>query len=423
MKNRYDAVVIGAGPAGLIAAGCMGKSGLSVCLLEKNEKSGKKLRITGKGRCNITNSRPKNEFIQAYGKNGKFLYSAFSVFFRDELLDFFKNTLSIEVTRERGGRIFPLSQDAHEIADKLATWAENQGVEIVYEHRCISVNPGEDGYLSLQITHENKPIDVLARSVLIATGGISYPGTGSTGDGYALAKNLGHSIIPLKPALVPLITHEGDKYGLKGISIKNSLVTVLTDGKKSSRQFGEFLFTHFGVSGPVILTLSKDIVNALNTGLQVLLHVDFKPALDENTLDKRLIREFSEHSNKCLKNILRFIIPEALGTVCLAETGVSGDIPCHSITSSDRKKIGYWLKNFEIPITGYRPIEEAIVTSGGINLKEIEPATMQSKINPRVYFAGEILDLDGDTGGYNLQAAFSTGWCAAKGIIAFLTHK
>lgn len=422
MVNLYDAVILGTGPAGLIAAGHLGKYGCKVCLLEKNETTGKKLRITGKGRCNITNNRPKNEFIRAYGKNGKFLYSAFSVFFRDELLDFFRNTLKIPVTEERGGRIFPESQNAHEIANKLTDWVVNQGVDILYRYHCLAVNQNPDKSLSLQISRENKPLEIQARTVLIATGGMSYPGTGSTGDGYIIAENLGHKIIPPVPALVPLVTRDGDKYDLKGLSIKNSLITVLTNGKKTDQLFGEFIFTHFGVSGPVILTLSKNIVQSLNKSLQVILHVDFKPALDEKTLDRRLIREFTVHSNKILKNILKFIIPEALGPVCLAESGVSGEIPCHSITSTDRKKIGYWLKNFELPIAGYRSIDEAIVTSGGIDLKEIEPATMQSKKIPHVYFAGEILDLDGDTGGYNLQAAFSTGWCAARGIISFLTQ-
>jgi len=421
--NLYDAVIVGAGPAGLIAAGLIGKYGYKVCILEKNEQSGLKLRITGKGRCNITNNRSKNEFIQAYGKNGKFLYSAFSVFFRDELLDFFRNTLNIHVTEERGGRIFPQSQNAHEIADKLTRWVQEQGVDIFYGHRCISLNKTKDELIYIQVTCENKPLEFQTKTVLLATGGKSYPGTGSTGDGYVLAKNLGHSIIPPIPALVPLITRDGDNYELKGLSIKNCLITVLTNDKKSDQLFGEFLFTHFGVSGPVVLTLSKKIVESLDKGAQILLHIDFKPALDENTLDKRLIREFSIHSNKFLKNILKFIIPEALGPVCLSQTGVSGDFPCHSITSADRKKIGRWLKNFVLPISGYRSIDEAIVTAGGISLKEVEPATMQSKITPHVYFAGEILDLDGDTGGYNLQAAFSTGWCAAKGIISFLTHK
>ncbi|MDK2976989.1 MAG: hypothetical protein PWP06_1464, partial [Candidatus Marinimicrobia bacterium] len=261
-----------------------------------------------------------------------------------------------------------------------------------------------------------------ASAVLIATGGASYPSTGSTGDGYTLALQDGHTIISPAPCLVPLVTEQGDRYGLQGLSIKNALVTVYTEGKKTASMFGEFLFTHFGLSGPVILTLSREIVLSLCHQQRILLEIDFKPALDEQTLDRRLIREFTTHGNKKLKNVFRFLMPEALGPVCLSQTGVSGDIPCSEVRAEDRKKILHWMKHFTVKISGYRSFEEAIVTQGGVHLKEIEPATLRSKYIPNLYFAGEVLDLAADTGGYNLQAAFSTGWCAAEGIIQYLTQ-
>jgi predicted Rossmann fold flavoprotein len=417
-----EIVIAGAGPAGLIAAGTLGKEGHRVYVVEKNDKTGKKLRITGKGRGNITNSRPKSEFIQAFGRNGKFLYSAFSHFFRDELLMFFRNELHIEVTTERGGRIFPVSQNAHEIADKLTQWILDHHVEILYNHDCRSIYLEKNRVKSLMCLSPQGPRYLNPDAVLLSTGGASYPATGSNGDGYFLARQAGHTIIPPTPALVPLETKNGDRNGLNELNIKNALVTMICNGKKSGERFGEFSFTRYGVSGPVILSMSRDIVPKLQQHKSIRLEIDFKPALDDEKLDKRLIREFTAHSNKKLKNIFRYILPEALGPVCLKETGVSGETPCHSIRSEDRKKIVHWIKHFSLDITGYRSLEEAIVTRGGVHIKEVEPATLQSKRIPNLFFAGEILDLDADTGGFNLQAAFSTGWYAAKGISGYLNN-
>lgn len=417
-----DIVIVGGGPAGLIAAGKLGKAGLPVTLLEKMGKTGNKLRITGKGRCNVSNSRPKGEFIKAFGTQGKFLYSAFSRFFTDELLDFFQNELHISLTEERGGRIFPSSQNAHEIADKLTEWAIKHHVNILYHHAADSLII-KDGMIHAVSCRTTKGAQLYnASAVLIATGGASYPATGSTGDGFKLALQVGHTIIPPAPALVPLVTEQGDFYGLKGLSIKNARVSVYTQGEKTASMFGEFLFTHFGLSGPVILTLSREIVLSLRKNKCISLEIDFKPALDEKSLDRRLIREFTTHGNKKLKNVFRFLLPEALGPVCLSQTGLSGDIPCNMVRSEDRKKILHWMKHFTLKISGYRSLEEAIVTQGGVNLKEVEPATLRSKLIPNLYFAGEVLDLDADTGGYNLQAAFSTGWCAAEDIILSSTQ-
>jgi predicted Rossmann fold flavoprotein len=414
---KSDIVIVGGGPAGLMAAGKLGQAGIPVLLLEKMEKTGKKLRITGKGRCNVSNSRPQREFINAFGTQGKFLYSAFSRFFRDELLNFFKHELHIELTEERGGRIFPSSQNAHEIADKLTDWAVGHHVNILYHHSCDSLIVHGDKIQAVSCRTPSGLQQYETSAVLIATGGASYPATGSTGDGYKLALQAGHTIIPPAPALVPLVAEQGDRYGLQGLSIKNALVSVYTEGKKTASMFGEFLFTHFGLSGPVVLTLSREIVLSLRHQKRISLEIDFKPALDEQTLDKRLIREFTTHGNKKLKNVFRFLMPEALGPVCLSQTGVSGDIPCNVVRVEERKKILHWMKHFTVKISGYRSLDEAIVTQGGVHLKEIEPATLRSKYIPNLYFAGEVLDLAADTGGYNLQAAFSTGWCAAESMI------
>ncbi|MDD5581922.1 MAG: NAD(P)/FAD-dependent oxidoreductase [Candidatus Marinimicrobia bacterium] len=420
--TRQDIIIVGAGPAGLIAAGKLGKAGYSVTLLEKMEQTGKKLRMTGKGRCNVTNSRPKSEFINAFGKNGKFLHSAFSRFFSNDLVAFFQQNLHIDLMEERGGRIFPVSQNAHEIADKLTQWATQHHVTLLYNHQCVELLLHNNRIQAIKCKTPNGLKTFETKAVLLSTGGTSYPSTGSSGDGYLLAQQAGHTIIPPLPALVPLTTKESETFKLSGLSIKNAQVTVFINNKPTHAIFGEFLFTHFGLSGPVILTLSRDVVENLQKNKAVYVEIDFKPALTEKVLDARLIREFVRHHNKKLKNIMPLLLPEALGMLCLEQTGVLGDMWCHSVPAADRKKLVQWMKHFRLTITGYRSLEEAIVTHGGVCLKEVDPITMQSKIVSNLFFAGELLDLDADTGGYNLQAAFSTGWCAAEGMLSLLTQ-
>lgn len=410
--NQIDLVVIGAGPAGLMAAGQAAAAGVRVLLLEKKQRPALKLRITGKGRCNLTNTAERSEFIQHFGREGRFLHYAFGHFFSAELLDFLKS-LGIETCTERGGRIFPVSNDANQVADALYSWAKGAGVQFQMNSRVLDIIPKE-GLFLVQYDIGHKLNQVLTLAVVVATGGASYPGTGSTGDGYRLGKNLGHNIVPVRPALVPLETEGLLAQRLQGLSLRNAGVTVWMDGKKTAEDFGEMLFTHFGVSGPVILTLSKQIVSALNDGKHVAIQIDLKPALDIEKLDARLLREINSHPKQTFKTMLKSLLPRKMIDVCIEALEMDPVKPLSSMTKEERKQLRNWLKSLTLTVNNHRPVAEAIVSAGGIDLKEIESRSMESKISPCVFFAGEVLNLDGDTGGYNLQAAFSTGWLAGR---------
>ncbi len=412
MANK-TILIIGGGPAGLMAAGQAVINGASAIILEKMSRPCRKLSITGKGRCNLTNTAELREFIEHFGRNGKFLHQAFNRFFSNELQSFFAE-LGVPLKIERGGRVFPVDDNAPAVAVALIEWAVNLGVEIqtntrvarlIIENNMVTGVACDDGR-------------VLHGAVIIATGGKSYPATGSTGDGYTLAESVGHTIRPTFPSLVPLETSDTSLKSLDGLNLKNVKATVKIDGKKKESQFGEMTFTDSGISGPIILTLSRDIVRALENKQQVELLIDLKPALDEKKLDTRLIRELSTPANEPFENILKTLLPGRLIPVCLAQLGIPGDNFNHQITAAERHRLLSWLKAFRIPIFGHRSYNDAIVTAGGIAIKEINPHTMESKIIRGLYLAGEVIDIDGDTGGYNLQAAFSTGWLAGRAAAA-----
>jgi predicted Rossmann fold flavoprotein len=415
MSKTYDVVVIGAGASGMMAAGEAAQLGAKTLLLEKMERPGRKLFISGKGRCNLTNTAPIREFIEHFGKNGRFLRQAFHRYFAQDLIDFFKQQ-GVPTITERGGRVFPASESAQDVIDALEKGARRNGVEI----RLNSPVNGLliDGDQIVGVKTSPKPIP--AKTVVLATGGASYPGTGSTGDGYQFARETGHTIVPVRPALVPLTTAGNAAQKCQGLSLRNVNVTVWQNGKKSDQAFGEMLFTHFGVSGPVILTLSGKIVDALREKKKVEVSIDLKPALDLEKLDNRLRRDLDANGKKQFQTVLKGLLPQKLIPVCLEQTGISAQKECHQITAKERTRLRNWLKDFRFLITGHRSFRQAIITAGGVDTREVDPRTMASRKVEGLYFAGEVLDIDADTGGYNLQAAFSTGWLAGRSAAEFV---
>ncbi|NMB63172.1 MAG: NAD(P)/FAD-dependent oxidoreductase [Chloroflexi bacterium] len=406
--NKKHLIVIGGGPAGLLAAGTAAQKGCSVLLLEKMEQPGQKLRITGKGRCNLTNQTDLRTFISHFGKNGSFLYQAFSRFFVQDLLEFM-NGLGVDTIVERGGRIFPASENAHEVADVLIDWAKKQGVEI-RTHAAVQGILVQDGAVKGVALKNGQEIS--ADAVILAVGGASYPATGSSGDGYLMAEKVGHTIIPIRPALVPLTTKGKLAVRMQGLSLKNVRATILVNGKKGTSEFGEMLFTHFGLSGPIILTLSGQVVDELRIGNKVEISIDLKPALDEQKLDNRLLRELDAHGKQYFGNMLKTLLPQKMISVCAEQVEIDEEKLCNQITAAERSTLLHWLKDFRFLIRGSLPLETAIITAGGVDLAEVDARTMQSKLVKGLFFAGEVLDLNADTGGYNLQEAFSTGWLA-----------
>jgi hypothetical protein len=409
-------LVVGGGAAGLMAAGQAALSGVQVLVLEKMKRPGRKLCITGKGRCNLTNVAPLAEFLAHFGPSGLFLRQAFHRFFTPELLDFFAER-QLAVVTERGGRVFPASGKAPEVLAVLEAWLVECGVRMrtgaAVEHLQV-----ENGVLT-GVSCQGKLL--ACGALILATGGASYPATGSTGDGYRLAEEVGHRLVPVRPALVPLVT-AGDCAGrMAGLQLRNVLARLFINNKKKAEAFGELTFMEFGLSGPVILTLSGRIVDALRAGQEVRLELDLKPALDDLKLDARLRRDFELRRAEPLAAVLRGLLPQEMIGVALEQTALSPDRLAGSIRAEERKRLRLWLKNFRLQVTGYRPLAEAIVTAGGVDTAEINPRTMESRLVQGLYFAGELLDLQADTGGYNLQAAFSTGWLAGRSAAARLT--
>lgn len=405
--------MVGAGAAGLMAAGQAGELGADVLVLEKMPRIGLKLRITGKGRCNLTNIAPVPEFIRHFGQNGQFLHQAFARFFSEDLIAFLEN-LGLETIIERGGRVFPATNRASEVVRVLGDWViERAKVLTNYAAKKLMVECGEITGVTAQSPSFGDQI-IRADRVIVATGGASYPATGSTGDGYQLAQSVGHRVVPVRPSLVPLETAGDIASQLQGLSLRNVGLKVLIDGKKTTEAFGEMLFTHFGVSGPIVLEISKYCVDALRAGQSVALSIDLKPALDEQKLDLRLLRDIEQHGKRKFDNLLKALLPQRLISVCAKLVQIDPNKPGHQITSEERKRLGRWLKNFQLPISGHRDWNEAIITAGGVDVKQVDPRTMESRLVKGLYFAGEVLDIDADTGGYNLQAAFSTGWLAGR---------
>jgi len=402
-------IVIGGGPAGLIAAGQAAQLGAQVLLLEKMATTGRKLFISGKGRCNITNVAPIQDFIGHFGPTGRVLRQAFHRYFSEDLIDFI-HELGIETVTERGGRVFPASGQAGDVVNGLTNWAMRSGAKIWTDAPVLEIITERGSVMGVQTQHTR--LD--AAAVVIATGGASSPGTGSTGDGYKFAAAAGHTIVPIRPALVPLVTVGETAKTLQGLSLRNVNVTVWVESKKASSAFGEMLFTHFGVSGPIILTLSRGVVDALRANKEASISIDLKPALDDQKLDNRLLRDFKEHGKQQFQTILKGLLPKSMIPVCIDLTGIPADKPGNQISGNERKRLRQWLKGFLLDVKDHRAFNQAIVTAGGVDTKEVYPKSMQSKMVEGLFFAGEVLDIDADTGGYNLQAAFSTGWLAGR---------
>ena len=410
-------VVVGGGAAGLMAAGQAALAGTEVLLLEKMPRPGRKLCLTGKGRCNLTNVAPLPEFIAHFGPTGPFLRQAFHRFFSAELLQFFAD-LGLAVVTERGGRVFSASGKAPEVLAVFETWLKRLGVTVrtgMAVERLLIDNNRITG-----VACGDAPIPCAA--VILAAGGASYPLTGSTGDGYALAEQAGHHIVPIRPALVPLITAGDDASRLAGLQLRNVRVRLVLDGKKRAEVFGELHFMEFGLSGPVILTLSGRIVDALRAGEAVELALDLKPALDEQKLDARLRRDFEQRHAEPMASVLRGLLPRELIAVALEQNGLTGERQAGTIRAEERKRLRRWLKEYRLKVIGHRPLAEAIVTAGGVDTREVDPRTMASRLVRGLFLAGEVLDIQADTGGYNLQAAFSTGWLAGRAAAKELTR-
>ena len=412
-NNNYDLIVVGAGAAGLIAAGVAGRLGKKTLVLEKMRTVGRKMLISGKGRCNITNDSYASHHFKKIHPRGRFLKTAYKQFFKDDILEILRNE-NIEVKTERGQRVFPVSDKSKDVVNALIHWAFTKNVQLVInaEVKQILINSGI--VTGVEYEQNGRLRKVYTKSVILATGGKSYPATGSTGDGYALAKAVGHKITPPLPSLVPLETEGNLATQLMGLSLKNANASLWIDGKKTSEEFGEMIFTHFGLSGPIILTLSRQAVLALEKKQKIEISIDLKPALDFDKLDKRLLRDLNENGKKQIYNLLKLWMPSKLIKPMMTICGISPEKQAHQITAEERKKLRLNLKDLRFKITKSRSFKEAIITQGGINLDEINPKTMESKLIKGLFFAGEIIDLDADTGGYNFQIAYSTGSLAAE---------
>ena len=399
-------IVIGGGAAGIIASIRAAENSAHVTLLEKMPKVGRKLRITGKGRCNLTNSADVDSFVKNI-HNGKFLYSALKGFSANDTVNFFES-LGVKTKIERGGRIFPVSDDANEILDALIGKMAILGVEVINNSSVTEILAENKKIVGVKVGDKILSAD----AVILATGGLSYPKTGSTGDGLRLARQLGHTITEILPALVPLETEEDFVRDLQGLSLKNVRVKLLADGKKVAEQFGEMLFTHFGISGPIILTLSRQTAKLLADKKFVELEINLKPALSFEQLDARILRDLEKFKGKIIKNSLHELLPAKLIPIILDRAFIEENKRTDEITQAERRRLVENLRGMLLTVTKPRPIEEAIVTSGGISVKEINPKTMESKIISGLYIVGEVADIDGFTGGFNLQAAWSMGHAA-----------
>ena len=403
---KYNTVIIGGGAAGMIAAGRAAELGAKVLLIEKNKQLGVKILITGKGRCNITNSEDNlKQLINFYGKKGKFLYTAFHQLSNFDVIDFFEN-LGLQTKVERGQRVFPLSDNAKDVVAALKRYLVSYNVEIMLNSSVKEIITESEKVTKI-ILHSGE--EITADNYIVTTGGKSYPQTGSTGDGYSMLKKIGHQIIPPKPALTPITVKEKLVKELAGLSLKNVEISLWNE-KRIAAFFGEALFTHNGLSGPIILNLS----NLVNTKEKQIIKIDFKPALDHQKLDLRIRKDFEEQSSKQFKNSLSGLLPKKLIPIFIELSEINPEKKVAEISKKERKKLLHLFKEFELSVTGIIGYEKAIVTAGGIDLKEINPKTMQSKKYENLYFAGELIDIDGPTGGYNLQVAWSTGYFAGE---------
>lgn len=406
-----DIIVVGGGAAGLMAAGRAARRGYAVTVVERNPRPARKLMITGKGRCNVTNNCSVQDCVAQVPGNGRFLYSAFSAFSPDDTIAFFEEQ-GVPLKTERGNRVFPVSDKAVDIVDALVNYAKSGGVKF-RQGRVVSLCV-DDGVCTGVTLENGETLNAFA--VIVCTGGCSYPGTGSTGDGYTLAEQAGHTVTPPRPSLVPLTVREDWCPDLQGLSLKNAALTV-TDTvtqKTVYTDFGEMLFTHYGVSGPMILSASAHMRQPENGRYR--LEIDLKPALSAEQVDARLVREFESQKNTCVGNALSTVLPRSLIPVVLHLATLPGERKCHSVSKEERRRLGGILKCLPLTVSGFRPIAEAIVTAGGVNVRELSAASMESKLVSGLYFAGEVIDVDAYTGGFNLQIAFSTAVAAADHV-------
>lgn len=402
-----NVIVVGGGAAGMMAAVFAARNGQNVQLLEKNEKLGKKLFITGKGRCNITNAADIEDLFTAVTSNPKFLYSGFYSFTNQQVIDFFEE-LGVKTKVERGERVFPVSDHSSDVIAAFSRELKSLGVSVSLHTEVKELLCEQDKVCGVLLTNGKK---MKADAVIVATGGISYPSTGSTGDGYRFAREAGHKVTELLPSLVPMEVRQWYAKELQGLSLRNIEIRI-TDGKKKLyEEFGEMLFTHYGVTGPVILSASSVVGKTLRKK-ELTLHIDLKPALSEEQLDKRILREFDANHNKQYKNSIDSLFPAKLKPVMIELSEIEPEKKVNEITKEERQRLVHLIKDFTMTLTGLRGYNEAIITKGGVSVKEIDPGTMESKIIKGLYFAGEVLDLDAVTGGYNLQIAWSTGYLA-----------
>jgi predicted Rossmann fold flavoprotein len=408
MKKRIN--IIGGGAAGLFAACIARQNGAEVTLFERKSSPGRKLKITGKGRCNITNMAPLSEFLEHFNQRGRFLRHAFNLFFNEDLINYFEK-IGIPVVIERGERVFPSNQSAKILTETLIQHAVSIGVQIKTKTRVSRLIVEDNAIIGIQCQDSDHVYH--ADVHILATGGKSYPLTGSSGDGYQMVSRFGHTITPLSPSLVPLETNETIPKALSQLLLKNVRIQAIVDGKSIKPEFGELQFTPSGLSGATILTLSRVLIPALNHQKPIIIDIDLKPALDHKKLDKRLLKEFSENANKRFKTILKNLLPKDLISFCIDQTGIDPEKAGQTITAEERKKLKQWLKSLKFNISKSRSWSEAIVTAGGVKTNEINPKTLESRLIKHLYFAGEIIDVDADTGGFNLQAAFSTAYLAA----------
>ncbi len=412
-QDNFDIIIIGGGPAGIVAAGIAGREGKYVLLLEKKRAVGRKMLISGKGRCNITNDSYASHHFKKIHPRAKFLKPAYKEFFKDDILDILKEQ-GLDYKTERGNRVFPASDKSKDVLQALSKWAFTKYIKLETNAEVKHIITKEAKIHHVEYIQMGQTKKAYAPTVILATGGKSYPLTGSTGDGYKLAKELGHKIIKPLPALVPVETIGELAPSLMGLSLKNVNATLWVEGKKVRAEFGEMLFTHFGLSGPIILTLSRDIVLALDDKKKVDISIDLKPALNEEKLDRRLLRDIDDNRKKQVDNLFKQWLPSKLINPMLELCGINKEKKAHQITAEERKKIRHLLKDLRFTVSRSRSFKEAIITQGGIDLSGIDAKTMESKLVKGLYFAGEVIDLDADTGGYNFQIAYSTAQLAAR---------
>lgn len=418
-----NVIVIGGGAAGMMAAIMSARNGNKVTILEKMRSLGRKLSITGKGRCNITNATDMDNFIKNVPGNGRFLYSAFSQFTNQDTIDFF-NEIGVKTKVERGDRVFPVSDSAMEVIDRLKKELDKRKVKIIVNSRVEKILVEDGKVVGVKTADNTYSCD----KVILATGGKSYPTTGSTGDGYKMAEMLGHTVVKPKASLVPIELYEKDIVDLQGLSLKNVSIKIKDGQKQVYEDFGEMLFTHFGVSGPIILSSSAHLLRVKNVdeklkNKEITLEIDLKPALTAEKLETRIQRDFEKYTRKQYKNSLNDLLPGKMINYIIKKSNIPEEKQTDQITKEERRKLAEILKKLEFKIKGFRTIDEAIITAGGINIKEINSSTMESKLVNGLFFAGEIIDVDAYTGGFNLQIAFSTAYLAAKNVEKWRTKK